>query len=138
VNTLRRSALLIAVAVTTVVGLTANPAQAAFTARTTTVPATVGTASILPPGNVQVGAYCGDWLSLASISWTRSTSRDVTGYTVKAYRSNGNASVLTTTNGTSTSATTLLANGTTYSFSVTTVTAYGWTAESTKTGTIRC
>ena len=38
-SVLRRSALLLTIAVTTLVGLTANPAQAAFTAKT--LPATV-------------------------------------------------------------------------------------------------
>jgi hypothetical protein len=138
VKALRRSALLLAIAVGTLVGLTANPAQAAFADKATMATLTIGTATIVPPGNVQVSARCGDWFSVAGISWNRSSSRDVTGYTVTAYRSNGNATVLGTTNGTTSSTNALIANGATYSFTVTTVTSYGWTAESTRTGTIRC
>jgi len=132
---LRRGVLLLALAVATVLGLTVTPAQAAFTAQVTLPTSTIGTVTVTAPTNVQANSFCTSWLSLATISWGASDARDVTGYRITAYR-NGTPTVLGTT--TDTSTTTLIGNGTTYSFSVTTLTSYGWTADSTKTGTIRC
>jgi hypothetical protein len=138
VTALRRSVLLVAAAIVTVVGLTVTPAQAGFDDTAAMATLTVGSATIAPATNVRAGALCGSWLSLGSVSWSPSPSKDVTGYTVVAYRNNGPATSLGTTNGTTTSVSTFIANGSTYSFSVTTVTSYGWMAEPARTGTIRC
>jgi hypothetical protein len=136
VSAVRRGITLSAIAAATFLGLTATPALAGLAASATFSPVTVSTPAIAPPITVRAVARCGDRLSLATVTWSRSSTGDVTRYTVTAHRSNGATTVLTSTSGTS--ATTPLARGTTYSFTVTAVTPYGWTAESTKTGTVRC
>jgi hypothetical protein len=66
----------------------------------------------------------------------------VSGYTVKAFRSDGQVAVVAQTGATTTTADTtvdkLSTGSTSVTFTVTTLTSYGWAAESARSGQMTC
>jgi hypothetical protein len=154
-SALRRGVLLIAVALATLIGLTAAPAQAAFDDQATMAPLTVGTLTVAAPtGLATAGTNCttswyygyGGWYSSttlhAKLSWRASTTpRGVTGYRVTAWFADGSSYLVGDVGATPTSVSMEVdgsyANQGTR-VTVTTLTSYGWTAESVKSGAITC
>jgi hypothetical protein len=137
-TTIRRLLVLLALVPAVIIGA-GLPANAAFTA-SSAVSTTIATATVAPPTNV-VGHLTCAATSTMSTTWTKSTSTRVTGYLVSVYFSDGfvqTAQVAATA--TSWSATIAEYYVTAYSvaYSVTTQTDYGWTTESTRTGTFQC
>jgi hypothetical protein len=138
-TTVRRSILLLTLTLAVALAGTGSttPAQASFgdSASSTT---SITTAAVAAPTNVVGKLTCpskGD--ATMSATWTASTSARVTGYLVNVIFSDGYVqSSEVAANATSWSAPIPKYNVTAYSieYSVTTQTAYGWTAESPKTG----
>jgi hypothetical protein len=136
----RRRLLLLAGLILAIVLGSGIPADAAFSASTAPLSTTIATATVAPPTNV-VGALACAKTSTMSATWTKSTSTRVTGYLVTVYFSDGTfQTVQMAATATSWSATIQEYYVTAYSvaYSVTTQTDYGWTAESTRTGTFQC
>ena len=158
-KTLRRSALLLAIAIAIVTGLTTGTAQAAFADKTTPTTLTIGTTTITPPTGVTIsGSYCststwsysyngtttsGTKTTLHTrVGWTASaTSRGVTGYRITAWYPNGTTSPVGDVASTTTSVLMTVDNfnaNQNIRITVTTLTGYGWTADSLKTGALTC
>ena len=138
-NTVRRLLVLLALVPAVILGA-GLPANAAFSVSTAPLGTTIATATVAAPTNV-VGALACARTSTMSATWTKSTSTRVTGYLVSVYFSDGFVqTVQMAATATSWSATIPLYNVTAYSvaYSVTTQTDYGWTQESTRTGTFHC
>ena len=135
-RTVRRLLVVVLVAVGVVLGAYGS-ALADFAAQRT-VTTGVATGSVTPPGDVRATASCGDWVSLATVSWRDNPTRGVDGYTITARRDNGATSVWREVGGSSTSATSLLFNGSGYTFTVTADTSSGWTAQSVASNRIAC
>ena len=147
---LRRGALLVAAALATVLVLGTGPAQAAFSAKASLPTATVATAKVAAPTNLSTAgtkcvtrtdAYGRTYTTLeARLSWRGSTTPKVTSYDVMAYASGWSYLV------TSVDAPTTVVTGSYDSYYatqniqvvVTARTSYGWTAESAKSGVIKC
>ena len=136
---LRRGLLLIAAVLTVLVGFNPSTASAAFTDHAD-LGVSVGTLRVAAPTNLSTaGSVCtSDGLEL-HLSWTKSSTDRVASYRVRAYTVFGiNLTVGTVGATTSKVVADLGRNSFGYSFTVTTVTSYGWTAESAQTATIRC
>ncbi|MGY2004607.1 fibronectin type III domain-containing protein [Blastococcus sp. SYSU DS1024] len=136
-NAVRRALAVTGLAVAVTAGATV-PAWAALTG-TAALSTTISTPVIQPPTAVSTA---GSWCFLgfgARISWTPSTSADVSGYVVTARRSDGTTFVVGRTGpqGTSVSET-YWASGRSYTFTVTAETPYGWTATSAPTAAVTC
>ena len=115
-----------------------SPAGASLSAERT-LQTTIATTTVAAPGNVSTAGSLCLLVFTATISWTPSDSRGVTGYTVTAHFGDGTSSLVAQTDATTTSVTRVYARiNTVYAFTVTTHTGYGWTAESGKTPAIRC
>jgi hypothetical protein len=157
VSRLRRSVLLITVAVVTVLGLTVTPALAAFSDKAAMPTLTTSTVTVDAPAKPSTaGTKCttttwthtnngvttsGSQTTLhAKLSWDASTTPKVTSYVITAYGS-GWSTVVTEVPATSLSVSDdfdgAYANQN-ITVTVTARTAYGWTSESPKSGVIRC
>jgi len=155
VTALRRGVLLLALAVATVLGLTVTPAQAAFSAKAELPTATVSAITVAAPTGVSTaGTYCstsysywnGTWYSSrtlhAKLSWQPSaTTRGVTGYRVTAWFADGSSLPIADVS----AATTSISQDVDGSYAgqgvrvtITTLTSYGWTTQSDKSGAITC
>jgi hypothetical protein len=155
-STLRRSALLLTIAIATLTGLTTGTAQAAFN-DTATMALTTSTVTVDAPAKPSTaGTKCttinwtrtvngvttsGSTTTLnARVSWDASTTPGVTSYVITAYGVGWSAPV------TEVPATTLSVSDTydgayanqNITVTVTARTGYGWTAESPKSGVIKC
>ena len=138
VHTVRRRILWVLFLAVGLFGATLVPAYADFSASTSAA-TTIGTATVAAPGNVGAQSTFCYWLSTTRISWTPSNARDVTGYTVRAHTADCSSSVVSRRDAGSTSYTYAgVQNGNTYRFSVTTETAYGWTAQSPLSAPVTC
>ncbi|MCZ2847141.1 fibronectin type III domain-containing protein [Modestobacter sp. VKM Ac-2978] len=135
---LRRGVLLVAVVVATVLGVTATAAQAAFD-DSASLSASVGTATVAPPTKVTTSdTWCFIWFS-TRVSWAPSTSPDVIGYRITTQAAGGGSTVVAETGATTTSTSVSgYQTNRSYTFTVTALTRYGWTAVSAQTGTVRC
>jgi hypothetical protein len=150
VSALRRSLLLIALSVTTLLGLTVTPAQAAFDDKATMSTLTVGTPKVAPPTSLSTaGTKCVPHVDAsgrsyttmeARLSWTASTTPKVTSYRVLAY-AGGLSYEVTTVD----APTTVVTGSYDSAYAtqniqviVTARTSYGWTAASAKSGVITC
>lgn len=136
-NTARRIAVLTGLMAALVIGTTI-PASAQFSA-SETIGTSVSTGSVAAPTSVSAERLgCEHYIFLsARVSWAPSTSERVTGYKVTAYLGNqpvATANVAATAR--QADLTALVLGGATYS--VTTITDNGWTAESARTATVRC
>jgi hypothetical protein len=138
VHSVRRRILTVLFLAVGLFGATLVPAYADFSVSTSAA-TTIGTATVAAPGSVGAqNTFC-YWISTTRISWTPSNARAVTGYTVRAYAADGSSSVVSRKDAGSTSATyTSIESGRPYRFSVTTETAYGWTAESAPSAAVTC
>lgn len=137
---LRRAAVLVVLTVSLIVGA-AVPSWAAFTSGQSLPTMTIGTATVAPPGTVTASTSCSYTTATVTLTWTPSTSARVSGYRVRvylnqAYQDQTPLSATTTTwqGGTSVTNTTAY----TMTFTVWTLTDYGWTAESAHTTRIVC
>jgi hypothetical protein len=139
---LRRTLLLIVVAVAVLAG--PATAQAAFSDSITTPAVTVSTATVEAPSAVVAqSAGCDNSRSqTVRLSWVGSTTARVTGYRVTVYRTNGAVAATQLFGATATTATITFdkfaTNPAQLLYAVTTVTDYGWTKESTRTGALPC
>ncbi|WP_299954534.1 hypothetical protein [uncultured Modestobacter sp.] len=153
---IRRSLLLLAVALATVLGLTISPAQASFTARAaTTVDAS--TLTVAPVTRLSTaGTYCttttyyNQWDGRSYTtrtlhgrgSWRPSaTTRGVTGYQLTAVFRDGSTQPIATLS----PGTTSFAQDIDGSYAdqgirirITTLTSYGWTSVPAETGPVTC
>lgn len=121
--------------------LGATAAQASFADSAALAPLSVATATVTAPGNFTGSLTCGSSNATMTASWTASTAPRITGYLVTVYFSDGfSQTVQKLATDTSWSAVISLFNVTAYSvrYSVTTQTAYGWTAESHTTAWFHC
>ena len=137
---LRSRLLLLAVTAATVLGLDATAAQASFTAQSAFT-ATAGTVTVQPVTKLSTaGSVCTSEGLEVHLSWTPSTTARTSSYRVRAYTWFGyvNVPVGSVSAARNTFVAQMGRNDLGYSFTVTTVTDYGWTAESTQTGTLRC
>ncbi|MCF6508688.1 hypothetical protein E9549_14930 [Blastococcus sp. MG754426] len=136
-NAVRRALAVTGLAAALVAG-TAVPAAAGFDG-TASVPTTISTEVVQPPTAVSTA---GSWCFLrfgVRISWSPSSSPDVSGYVVTARRSNGTTFVVGRTGARGTSVSeTYWASGQSYTFTVTAETPYGWTATSAPTAAVSC
>ncbi len=139
---IRRALLLLGV-LTVALGIT-TPAHATFSATAGTTAATVSTITVLPPGPVSTaGSVCSSGTLQLELAWTKSPTTRISGYRVRMYTNTGINWNLGTVGAGQTgydAAVSVRVNGkpTTYQFTVTTTTTYGWTAESDRTGAITC
>jgi hypothetical protein len=156
VNTFARTLVVLTAVLTLGLGA-AGTASAAFTGRTTLAPLTVGTTTVDAPAQPSTaGTRCTTttwWYSYngvtssgstttlrASLSWDASTTPGVTSYVITAYGAGWSTEV------TEVPATTLSVSDTfdgsyadqNITVTVTARTSYGWTAESPRSGVIRC
>jgi len=142
VTTLRRSTLLALITLATVLGPT-GPAHATFD-NTTTTTATIGTATVAPPTAVtaQMTSCSSSRTQTVQLTWAPSTSARVSGYTIAVLGSAGNTLGTGQAGSTSTSTTISLdkldVDPSTLTFSVTTLTDYGWTATSPRKAPLPC
>ncbi|MGY1914359.1 hypothetical protein [Blastococcus sp. SYSU DS0973] len=138
-NTARR-ALSVAGLVLALAAGGALPAWAVF-GDSTTVAAGISTGTVQPPTEVDTaGSWC-LLLSDARVSWTLSTSPDVSGYLVTGHREDGKTFVVGRTGPQETSLRAMyltLALGYSYTFTVTAETPYGWTATSDHSPAVQC
>jgi hypothetical protein len=132
---LRRTLILIAVLLTVTIGASI-PASATFATSVPLANTAITTATVAPPSGVQARDVC-FWghKAAVSVSWTPSSTARVAGYTVTAHRSDGTVQVVA--DNAATSATHYMPSGT-WTYSVTTKTDYGWTAESPRTAARPC
>jgi hypothetical protein len=155
VRALRRHVLALSIAVATVLGLGTTAAQAAFDDTATTTPLRVDTLTVAPPTEVSTaGTNCtrsyywsnGNWYATttlhAKVSWKLSTTtRGVTGYRVTAWFADGSSYHIGDV-GTTTTSIAMDVDGSyanqNIRVTVTTLTSYGWTTESVKSGAITC
>ena len=147
---LRRTLVLVLTAVAVVLGLT-SPAGAAYR-DTATASSSVTTLTVAPPTSLSTaGTKCvttyNAWNNTystrldAQLSWKASATRGVSGYVVRAYFTDGSSTPVAMVGPTATSVKDSYdAYYATQNVrvTVTTTTSYGWTAESEKSGVIKC
>ena len=114
------------------------PARAALSDQDATS-VSVSTADVAAPATVSTaGSTCGSTFAVR-LTWTASTTARVSAYVVTVYRGDGTSGVVTTTGSGTTAFSGSYARGyQSYAFTVTTRTAYGWTAESARTAPLYC
>ena len=138
----RRIAAVLALVSAVFVGSSAA-AQASFSesATVTPTPMSIASNSVAAPVSGPGSLVCNISTATMGLTWTKSTSPRVTGYLVTVYFSDGfTQTVLKLATDTSWSQGINLYNVTAYQvrYSVTTLTDYGWTAESVQTGWFHC
>jgi hypothetical protein len=139
----RRTGALLALLLGVLLGTT-GPAAAAFSATRPLAAVTVSTVVVqAPPAVTAQEASCSQARFMSvRVSWTPSSSPGVSGYAVKAFRSDGQISTVARTDASGTSAAVTVdkmsSGSTTVSFGVVTETGYGWTAESARSAQATC
>jgi hypothetical protein len=141
-STIRRIVVLVTLLAAVFVGSGAA-AQASFaeSVPVTATPMRITTASVAAPVAGSGSLVCGVTAATMGLTWTKSTSPRVTGYQVTVYFSDGYVQTVNrAATDTAWSQGILIYNVTAYSvrYSVTTLTDYGWTAESLKTTWFQC
>jgi hypothetical protein len=136
----RRGATLAALTLAVILGASL-PASATFAAAAT-VSTTVNTMAVAAPAGVTVNDTCWGIHYSATITWAASTTPfGVTGYQVTAYMNDGTTSLLGTTDA-ATRTLTVTSNTSSLAYqpqiTVTTLTSFGWTAESAKSAVLAC
>jgi hypothetical protein len=148
VTRLRRRLLLVAVTAATVLGLDATAAQAAWTGRAE-LSLTAGSLTVAPPTRLSTaGTTCTTTTyetyttrtMHATVSWTPSPTRGVTGYSITALLADGSTypigTVPASTTSVSQSEDAARAEGA--RVRITTLTSYGWTSTTSQTGALTC
>jgi hypothetical protein len=137
---IRRAAVLVLLVAGLVLG-SSLPSWATFT-DTAAVSTTVATGTVAPPTNLTSHTTCTATTATVSLAWNASTSARVSGYLIRVHFGGGAYQDQTTVGPTVTTwqGTTNKANVTNYTmtFTVWTVTDYGWSAESAHTARIVC
>jgi hypothetical protein len=142
----RRALVLLTTALTLVLGPTAT-AQAAYTDRSPVLSATATTIKVAtvqaPTGLSTLGSRCANGTLDLHLTWVKSSTPRVVSYRVRMYTNVGINWALGSTYAAATSYdadVSVRVNGrpTTYQFSLTTTTDYGWPTESTRTGALTC
>jgi hypothetical protein len=119
------------------------PAQATFAKQRALAPMSIATATMTPPtGVTALLSSCsnGRWMTV-TVSWSPSTFTRVTGYVIKAYRSDGQVMTVGQTGAGSTSAQVNMDKfdtGLTSAAFTVTATLQAWTAESAASATVTC
>jgi hypothetical protein len=139
-NTLRRTAVLIALTVGVVTGASV-PAWATYS-DSATVSTTIATTAVAAPSSMSITGRCQGWWYDFTISWPASTTaRGVTGYRLNAYLNNGMTYLVGETDA-ATRTMSMTVDSSNLSLqpriTVTTLTNYGWTAESAKSAALTC
>jgi hypothetical protein len=137
---LRQKALLLALTVAIIVGGAGSTASASF-ADSASVATAISTGTVAPPTNVVGALNCTSPDSTMSATWTASPSPRITGYVVKVTFSDGFSQVKPVPAGATSWSAPISKYNVTYwavQYSVIAQTAYGWTAESSKTGWFQC
>jgi hypothetical protein len=137
---IRRAAILVLLVAGLIIG-SSLPSWATF-ADEATVGTTVETGTVAPPTNLTAGWTCAPTTATITLNWAPSTSARVSGYRLRVHFGGGayqdqaplGPGAVTWTG------TTNRANVTNYTmtFTVWTLTAYGWSAESAHTQRIVC
>ena len=141
-TTTRRILVLTALVATMFLGSGAA-AQASFTesAQVTATPMSIATGTVSAPAAGAGSLSCGRTSATMGLTWTKSTSARISGYRVTVHFSDGyTQTVEKAATDTSWSQGITLYNVTAYAvrYTVSTVTDYGWTAESASTGWFQC
>ncbi|SDF35859.1 hypothetical protein SAMN05660485_03204 [Blastococcus fimeti] len=160
-NAVRRTAVLLGLAVALVVG-SSIPAAAAFSAKSVAVTSTITSGTVTAPASVNVAKSCtqtqtgggyynsyGQWVAptysywyQATVSWPAgSATSGVTGYRVMAHLNNGQSVVMAETDAATRSVSQTVDRGyLNYQprLSVITLTRTGWTAETARTAVLTC
>ncbi|TFV65426.1 UNVERIFIED_ORG: hypothetical protein E4P37_09970 [Bacillus sp. AZ43] len=122
------------------VGASAMPSWASFVDQAT-VTTTVATPVVPAPGDLVARASCKGRTVTVSLDWTDSAAPRVSGYLVRLYLNNAWQDQATVAPGAGKwggSADSSYVTNYTMTFTVTTLTEYGWTAESPRTARIVC
>ena len=135
---LRRVAVLLLLTAGLVVGA-ALPSWASFTEAVALPQMTVSTPTLQVPGIPTARATCVSGTATVTLNWNASTAPRVSGYKVRLWLGQAWQDV-TTVAGTSWSGntSTTYVNGYVMTFTVWTLTPYGWTAESAHTAQVLC
>jgi hypothetical protein len=136
----RRAAVLVLLAAGLLVG-SSLPSWATYS-DSAAVTTTVATATVAPPTNLTSRTKCTGGDATVTLNWNASTSTRVSGYRVRVHFGGGAyqdqttlAATATTWQGTTPD---FYVNNYTMTFTVWTLTNYGWTAESAHTARILC
>ena len=135
---LRRAAVLLLLTAALILGA-AFPSWASFTDGVALPQTTVSTATLEVPGDPTGRATCAGSTATVTVNWNASTAPRVSGYKVRLWLGNAwqDAATVTGTTWTGTTSTTYV-TGYVMTFTVWTVTPYGWTAESTHSARVVC
>jgi len=134
----RRAVVLLLLTAGLVLGA-ALPSWASFTDAVALPQTTVATATLDVPGVPTARATCSGSTASVTVNWTASTAPRVSGYRVRLWLGNAWQDVTTVTGTTWTGNTsTTYVNGYVMTFTVWTLTPYGWTAESAHTAQVLC
>jgi hypothetical protein len=137
---IRRAAVLVLLVAGLVLG-SSLPSWATFT-DTAAVSTTVATGTVAPPTGLTARTTCTTDTATVNLTWKASTSARVSGYRIRVHFGGGAYQDQTTVGATATTwqGTTNKSYTTTYTmtFTVWTVTDYGWSAESAHTARIVC
>ena len=146
-----RRILILLVLTAAVIAGASVPAWATYATSTALPTTTILTPTVAPPTQVEAKAICTTTVDpltgaatstvQAKVEWHRSTTVGVSGYRVTAHLANGTSSVVAQT---SASGDEIFPDVTPAylsqqpRYSITTLTSYGWTAHSEKTGVLSC
>ena len=134
----RRAAVLLLLTAGLVLGA-ALPSWASFTEAVALPQMTVSTPTLAVPGVPTARATCAGGTATVTMNWTASTAPRVSGYRVRLWLGAAWQDVTTVAGTTWTGNTsTTYVNGYVMTFTVWTLTPYGWTAESAKTPVLTC
>ncbi len=137
---MRRAAILVLLIAGLVLG-SSLPSWADFST-SATASTTVATATTVPPTNLTARTRCSGGDATVTLTWSASTSTRVSGYRIRVHFGGGAYQDQTTVAPTATTwqgtTPTIYVNGYTMTFTVWTLTQYGWTAESAHTARIVC
>jgi hypothetical protein len=138
---MRRMLAVLGLAVAVVVG-SSIPASATFSDTARLATNSVGTLTVDAPGGVTGKLTCGGTNSTMSVTWNPSGTRGVSGYRVIVLFSDGFEQIEDVTGAATGSwskpITTFNVTKYAIQYSVTTLTTYGWSAQSGLTGSFRC
>ena len=134
----RRAAVLLLLTAGLVLGA-ALPSWASFTEAVALPQTTVATANVVVPGVPTGRAACNGGTATITVNWNASSAPRVSGYRVRLWLGNAwqDVSTVTGTSWTGTTSTTYV-TGYVMTFTVWTLTPYGWTAESAHSAQVLC
>jgi hypothetical protein len=139
-NTVRRGLLLIPLTLAVIAG-SSGPAWATYW-ESIPVSTTVPTGTVAAPSALTITSRCQGWWYQFDLSWPASTTtRGVTGYRVVAYLNTGTTYLVAQTDA-ATRTVSMTVDQSNLSLqpriAVTTLTSYGWTAETPRSAVLAC